>query len=102
MIIGDLNDIAGRTYPAQRLTQNLVGGASPVQCDNFAMGFVTLDPNGGQVPWHNQEQEEVVRAETAFLLFREQAEQDRFSPSAIEHPLFLKLIDQTRSSPEKC
>lgn len=23
------------------------------------MGFVTLEPNGGQVPWHNQEQEEV-------------------------------------------
>jgi hypothetical protein len=23
------------------------------------MGFVTLDPVGGQVPWHNQEQEEV-------------------------------------------
>ena len=23
------------------------------------MGHVTLEPNGGQVPWHNQEQEEV-------------------------------------------
>ena len=23
------------------------------------MGHVTLDPNGGQVPWHNQEQEEI-------------------------------------------
>ncbi|MFO1529395.1 MAG: cupin domain-containing protein [Kiritimatiellia bacterium] len=23
------------------------------------MGFVTLEPDGGQVPWHNQEQEEV-------------------------------------------
>jgi mannose-6-phosphate isomerase-like protein (cupin superfamily) len=23
------------------------------------MGFVTLEPGGGQVPWHNQEQEEV-------------------------------------------
>ena len=23
------------------------------------MGFVTLEPNGGQVPWHNQMQEEV-------------------------------------------
>ena len=23
------------------------------------MGNVTLDPNGGQVPWHNQEQEEI-------------------------------------------
>lgn len=23
------------------------------------MGYVVLEPNGGQVPWHNQEQEEV-------------------------------------------
>ena len=23
------------------------------------MGFVVLEPNGGQVPWHNQEQEEI-------------------------------------------
>ncbi|MEI8206580.1 MAG: cupin domain-containing protein [Kiritimatiellales bacterium] len=59
MIIGDLKEIKGRTYPARRLTQNLVGGASPVQCENFCMGYVTLEPNGGQVPWHNQESEEV-------------------------------------------
>jgi len=59
MIIGDLNKIKGRTYPARRRTQNLVGGASPVQCKNFCMGYVTLEPNGGQVPWHNQESEEV-------------------------------------------
>ena len=59
MIIADLAVIAGRTYPARRRTQNLVGGASPIQAKNFAMGFVTLEPNGGQVPWHNQEQEEV-------------------------------------------
>jgi len=36
-----------------------VGGVSPVQARNFSMGMVTLDPKGGQVPWHNQEQEEV-------------------------------------------
>ena len=59
MNIADLNTIEGRTYPARRRTQNLVGGASPVDAKNFSMGFVTLDPNGGQVPWHNQEQEEV-------------------------------------------
>jgi len=59
MIIADLGEIAGRTYPARRRTQNLVGGASPIQASNFSMGFVTLEPNGGQVPWHNQEQEEV-------------------------------------------
>ena len=59
MIIADLNKIEGRTYPARRRTQNVVGGASPIQCEHFSMGYVTLEPNGGQVPWHNQEQEEV-------------------------------------------
>jgi mannose-6-phosphate isomerase-like protein (cupin superfamily) len=59
MIIADLAQIEGRTYPAQRRTQNLACGASPIQTTNFSMGFVTLDPKGGQVPWHNQEQEEV-------------------------------------------
>jgi mannose-6-phosphate isomerase-like protein (cupin superfamily) len=59
MIIADLKEIAGRVYPARRRTQNLVGGMSPIQATAFAMGNVTLEPNGGQVPWHNQEQEEV-------------------------------------------
>ena len=59
MIIADLENIQGRRYPARRRTQNLVGGVSPIQAKHFAMGFVTLDPDGGQVPWHNQEQEEV-------------------------------------------
>jgi mannose-6-phosphate isomerase-like protein (cupin superfamily) len=59
MIIADLAQIAGRTYPARRRTQNLVGGSSPIQAANFAIGYVTLEPDGGQVPWHNQEQEEV-------------------------------------------
>ena len=59
MIIADLSGIEGRTYPARRRTQNLVGGASPIQAKSFSMGYVTLEANGGQVPWHNQEQEEV-------------------------------------------
>jgi len=59
MIIADLSQIAGRTYPARRRTQNLAGGASPIQPQAFSMGYVTLEPNGGQVPWHNQEQEEI-------------------------------------------
>src|SRR6266850_195642 len=59
MIIADLSAINGRTYPARRRTQNLVGGMSPIQATSFAMGNVTLEPNGGQVPWHNQEQEEI-------------------------------------------
>ena len=59
MIIADLSKIEGRRYPARRRTQNLVGGLSPIQAKNFSVGFVTLDADGGQVPWHNQEQEEV-------------------------------------------
>jgi len=59
MTIADLAQIAGRTYPARRRTQNLVGGVSPIQAEAFSLGHVTLEPNGGQVPWHNQEQEEI-------------------------------------------
>jgi mannose-6-phosphate isomerase-like protein (cupin superfamily) len=59
MIISDLSKIEGRRYPARRRTQNLVGGVAPIQAENFCMGNVTLDPNGGQVPWHNQKQEEI-------------------------------------------
>jgi len=32
---------------------------APIQSKAFSMGYVTLDPHGGQVPWHNQQQEEV-------------------------------------------
>jgi mannose-6-phosphate isomerase-like protein (cupin superfamily) len=59
MIIADLAEIRGRSYPARRHTQNLVGGVSPIQATHFSMGNVTLEPDGGQVPWHNQEQEEI-------------------------------------------
>ncbi|MFV1980242.1 MAG: dimethylsulfonioproprionate lyase family protein [Rhodothermia bacterium] len=59
MIIADINEIDGRFYPARRHTRNLVGGASPIQCLNFSLGHVELEPNGGQVPWHNQDQEEI-------------------------------------------
>jgi len=59
MIISDLAVMEGRRYPARRRTQNLVGGAAPIQATHFSVGHVTLDPDGGQVPWHNQAQEEV-------------------------------------------
>jgi mannose-6-phosphate isomerase-like protein (cupin superfamily) len=59
VLIADLSNIAGRRYPARRLTQNLVGGLSPIQASQFSLGYVTLDPDGGQVPWHNQDQEEI-------------------------------------------
>ncbi|MGC2658730.1 MAG: cupin domain-containing protein [Bryobacteraceae bacterium] len=59
MIISDLATTDGRRYPARRLTQNVVGGLSVIQASNFSLGNVTLDPNGGQVPWHSQKQEEI-------------------------------------------
>ena len=59
MFISDLRGIPGRRYPARRWTRNMVGGAAPIQAANFAVGYVVLEPRGGQVPWHNQEQEEV-------------------------------------------
>lgn len=59
MTISDLKTTDGRRFPARRRTQNMVGGASPIQATAFSMGMVTLDPEGGQVPWHNQDQEEI-------------------------------------------
>ena len=59
MNVSDLKEIEGRTYPARRRTQNLVGGPAPIQLKAFCMGYVTLESKGGQVPWHDQEQEEV-------------------------------------------
>ncbi|HLJ57196.1 MAG TPA: dimethylsulfonioproprionate lyase family protein [Chthonomonadaceae bacterium] len=59
MQVVDLAELEGRTFPARRRTQNLVGGMSPIQAGTFSMGHVVLEPNGGQVPWHNHDQEEV-------------------------------------------
>ena len=59
MITVSLDANVGRSYPARRRTQNIVGGASPLKARHFCLGYVTLEPRGGQVPWHNQEQEEV-------------------------------------------
>lgn len=94
MIIGDLAQTEGRTYPARRRTQNLVGGLSPIQATNFAMGHVTLEPNGGQVPWHNQEQEEVyfiVEGEGEMCLGEERRAiktgQAAYIPSGVFHQL---------------
>jgi len=94
MTIADLSEIQGRTYPARRRTQNLVGGVSPVQAKNFSMGNVTLEPKGGQVPWHNQEQEEVyfiVEGEGEMCLGEERIAvrtgQAVFIPSKVFHQL---------------
>jgi len=59
MKIADLNKIEGSRYPAQRLTQGMVGNNKPILAEHFCMGHVTLDPKGGQVPWHNHMNEEV-------------------------------------------
>jgi len=58
--MADLASIPGRRFPARRWTRGLVGqGGQPIPARGFAMGYVVLEPRGGQVPWHNQEQEEV-------------------------------------------
>lgn len=59
MNIFDLNESSGRRFPARRLTKNIAGGVSSIQPENFCLGFVELDPEGGQVPWHNHPEEEV-------------------------------------------
>ena len=59
MVVADLSSLKARSFPAGRTTRNLVGGLSPIQFKAFSMGYVTLKPRGGQVPWHNQDQEEV-------------------------------------------
>lgn len=94
MIIADLSQIEGRRYPARRRTQNLVGGLSPIQAQHFSIGMVTLDANGGQVPWHNQEQEEVyflLEGTCEMCLGEErrllQAGQAAYIPSGVFHQL---------------
>ncbi len=94
MIVADLAQIAGRVYPARRRTQNIVGGMSPIQASNFAMGMVTLEPEGGQVPWHNQEQEEIyfiVEGEGEMCLGEEKLRistgQAAYIPSGVFHQL---------------
>ncbi len=59
MKITDINNIEGRTYPAGRRTRPFVGTGLPIQARNFCIGQVELTPDGGQVPWHNQQQEEI-------------------------------------------
>ncbi len=94
MKIADLNEIPGRRYPAGRWTRNLVGGASPISASHFCLGYVILDPEGGQVPWHNQEQEEVyfiVEGEGEMCLGEERRRvvsgQCVYIPSGIFHQL---------------
>jgi len=59
MIIADINKIEGRGYSAGRRTRPFAGQGLPIDTERFCMGWVELEPKGGQVPWHNQEQEEI-------------------------------------------
>ena len=94
MIIADVNQTEGRVYPAGRRTKNLVGGVAPIQIKDFCMGYVSLEPNGGQVPWHNQEQEEVyfVISGTGEMCLGDEKQtvtsgQCAFIPSGVFHQL---------------
>ncbi|HOG29780.1 MAG TPA: cupin domain-containing protein [Vicinamibacterales bacterium] len=59
MTIVNLDAVEGRRFPAGRRTKHIVGGLSPIQSCHFALGLVTLDADGGQIPWHSQDQQEV-------------------------------------------
>lgn len=60
MTIADLAKIPGRPFPAGRFGRGLVGqGGQPITAKGFSMGYSILEPHGGQVPWHNQTQEEI-------------------------------------------
>ena len=48
MIISDLNQIAGRTFPARRLTQNLVNGVAPIQARTFPWATSPWSPTAGR------------------------------------------------------
>ena len=94
MKIADLERIEGRVFPAGRRSRNLVGGASPIQAASFCMGYVVLDPGGGQVPWHNHEQEEtyfIVEGEGEMCLGEEceivTSGQAIYIPSGVFHQL---------------
>lgn len=94
MTIADLAKTTGRCYPAGRRTQNVAGGASPIQASNFCVGIVTLEANGGQVPWHNHEQEEVyvlLAGSAEMCLGEERAQltegQAVYIPSGVFHQL---------------
>jgi len=101
MIISDINTQPGRKFPARRWGRNIVGGPSPIQAKNFMSGYIVLEPNGGQVPWHNQEQEEVyfiVEGEAQMCLGEEitilKAGQAAYIPSGVFHQLSNNLKDK--------
>ncbi len=95
MIIADLAKIPGGTFPARRWGRGLVGQlGQPIPAKGFSMGYSILEPRGGQVPWHNQEQEEVyfiVQGEGEICVGNERspikAGQAVFMPPTVFHQL---------------
>jgi len=59
MIIADLDKIEGRRFPARRWGRTFAGKGQAIESDHVSMGYVILEPNGGQVPWHDHPQEEI-------------------------------------------
>ena len=59
LIIADLEADRGAHLPGAAEDAKPGGWRKPDSGANFALGHVTLEPSGGQVPWHNQEQEEI-------------------------------------------
>jgi quercetin dioxygenase-like cupin family protein len=57
--IVDLNTMEGRRYPAKRWTRSFAGPGLAIETKGFSMGYVVLEPKGGQVPWHDHSQEEL-------------------------------------------
>ncbi|MDD5349779.1 MAG: cupin domain-containing protein [Chthoniobacteraceae bacterium] len=101
MIIADVNTQPGRKFPARRWGRNIAGGPSPIQAKNFQSGYIVLEPNGGQVPWHNQVQEEVyfiVEGEAEICLGEERqilkAGQAAYIPTGVYHQLSNNLKDK--------
>jgi quercetin dioxygenase-like cupin family protein len=54
----NIKDLDGVTFPTGRKTRVMIGANSSIQADNFAMGYVEIEP-GGSVPSHSHHQEEV-------------------------------------------
>ncbi|RAQ95893.1 cupin domain-containing protein [Thermogemmatispora tikiterensis] len=53
-----LDKVAGEHFPSGRWTRLLAGVTSPIQPDQFVIGYSVIDPGGG-IPAHHHVNEEV-------------------------------------------
>ncbi len=58
MDIINISELPSIRYPAGRISRPIIGGTGPISSIHFTMGYVMLDPDGGQIPWHNHDPEE--------------------------------------------